>query len=450
MGTTIAAISTPSGEGGIGIVRISGEDARSIADRVFRSVSGKKISDAKGYTALFGKVYDGQSALDEAVALIFAAPKSYTGEDVVELSVHGGSAATRLLLRAVLEAGAVPAGAGEFTRRAFQNGKMNLAEAESVMSIISAQGSQDLRLALAAKTGRISSEIAAIRERLLAVDASMAVFADYPDEDLPELSLDYIKENLLSVRDALEALLKNYDTGKILREGLSAAIVGAPNVGKSTLMNLLSGDERSIVTPVAGTTRDVIEESVRIGDITLRLADTAGIHDTADTVEEIGVERSRRRAKSAELLLAVFDSSRPLSHDDREILSLIGDTPAIAIINKTDLPSMLCDADITIPKVYISAKEGRLDELSAAIAEACKLANLGSDRAVLQSERQRACAHRARESVLEALASMDAGWTLDAVGICADEALEALLELTGERVTNAVADEVFSRFCVGK
>ena len=450
MSTTIAAISTPQGEGGIGTVRLSGDEARAVADRVFRSVSGKKISDAKGYTALFGKVFGSDGDIDEAVALIFAAPKSYTGEDVVELSVHGGAVVTRMLLRAVFEAGAVPAGAGEFTKRAFQNGKLNLAEAESVMSIISAQGSQDLRLALAAKSGRLSGEIAEIRDSLLAVDASMAVFADYPDEDLPELSTDYIKENLCSVCDALDLLLKNYDRGKILREGLSTAIIGAPNVGKSTLMNLLAGDSRSIVTPIAGTTRDIIEESVRLGDITLRLADTAGVHETDDAVEEIGVSRACERAKSAELILAVFDSSRELSEDDRKILSLIKDSVAIAVINKTDLPQKLDDYEITLPKVYISAKSGGTDELSALIAQTVGTAGLGADRAVLQSERQRACAFRARESVREAIASMEGGWTLDAVGICADEALEALLQLTGERVTDAVADEVFSRFCVGK
>ena len=451
MSTTIAAISTPQGEGGIGTVRISGEDARKIADKVFASVSGKKIAAAQGYTAMFGKVYGSEGDIDEAVALIFAAPRSYTGEDVVELSVHGGATPTRLLLRAVLEAGATPAGAGEFTRRAFQNGKLDLAEAESVMSIISAQGGQDLRLALAAKNGRISKEIYDIRKKLLAVDASMAVFADYPDEDLPELNSDTIKQNLCDVKEGLEYLLINYDKGKILREGLSCAIIGAPNVGKSTLMNLLSGDNRSIVTPIAGTTRDVIEETVRLGDITLRLADTAGVRAAADEVEKIGVDLACERAKSAELIIAVFDGSRELCEDDRRILSLIGDSPAIAVINKQDLPQCINADEIKIPTVYISAKSGNGEhELAEKIASVAGTASLSPDRAVLQSERQRACAYRAKESVREAIETMEKGFTLDAVGICADEALEALLELTGERVTEAVADEVFSRFCVGK
>ncbi len=451
MSTTIAAISTPQGEGGIGIVRISGEDARSIADRVFRGAGGKRIKDAKGYSALFGHVFSHSGDIDEAVALVFAAPKSYTGEDVVELSVHGGLTATRLTLRAVIDAGAVPAGAGEFTRRAFQNGKMDLAEAESVMSLISAQGAQDMRLALAVKKGRLSREIADIRDALLSVDASMAVFADYPDEDLPELDTDIIRNNLYSVRDSLKMLLKNYDKGKLLREGISTAIIGAPNVGKSTLMNLLTGEARSIVTPIAGTTRDIIEETVRVGDIILRLADTAGVHVTDDTVEEIGVSRALDRAEQSQLILAVFDGSRPLSEDDRRILELIGDVPAVAVINKSDKEQKIDFSEFSVPAVSISAKTGEGEnDLIEKISEVTGTAELGADRAILQSERQRACAHRAYVGVCEAIDTMDSGYTLDAVGICADEALAALLELTGERVTEAVADEVFSRFCVGK
>lgn len=451
MSSTIAAISTPQGEGGIGTVRISGDDARKIADKVFKNKNGKKIADAKGYTALFGKVFGQDGDIDEAVALIFAAPKSYTGEDVVELSVHGGLTITRLLLRAVLEAGAVPAGAGEFTRRAFQNGKMDLISAESVMALISAQGKQDLRLALAAKDGRVSREIAAIRDGLLAVDASMAVFADYPDEDLPELDSETIRKNLYAVRDSLKELLDNYDKGKILREGISTAIIGAPNVGKSTLMNLLAGDTRSIVTSVAGTTRDIIEETVRAGDIILRLADTAGVHEAGDEVEEIGISLACRRAAESQLVLAVFDGSRELCDDDRKILSLIGDTPAVAVINKADNEQKIDLSEITLPFVTISAKTGEgEDQLIKAIAKAVETETLGADRAVLGSERQRACAYRAYTGVCEAIDTMENGFTLDAVGICADDALEALLELTGERVTEAVADEVFSRFCVGK
>ncbi len=452
MSTTIAAISTPLGEGGIGTVRISGENARQIADKVFKSKSGKKIKDAKGYTALFGAVYENGCMLDEAVALVFAAPKSYTGEDVIELSTHGGVYITRSLLRATIAAGATPAAAGEFTRRAYENGKMDLSAAESVMALISAQGEQELKIALASKTGRVHKEIEKIKTDLLAVTAAMAVYADYPDEDLPEADSDTVKANLINCKNALSALLSNFDAGKIVREGISTAIIGAPNVGKSTLMNMLSGDTRSIVTAVAGTTRDIVEESVRVGDIRLRLADTAGVHETDDEVESIGVDLACKAAKEAQLILAVFDGTRALSLDDRRILELIKDKNAVAVVNKTDLPLMVDLTEFSpLSPVLISAKEGVGEsQLKNAILEATGVYNLKGDVAVLTTERQRDCANRAYSAVCEALSAMENGFTLDATGICADDALSALLELSGERVTEAVTNEVFSRFCVGK
>ena len=452
MSTTIAAISTPLGEGGIGTVRISGDRAREIADKIFKSKSGKKISDAKGYTALFGAVYQDENMLDEAVALIFAAPKSYTGEDVVELSVHGGVYVTRELLRAALSAGATAAAAGEFTLRAFQNGKMNLSEAESVMALIGAKGEQELKMALESKTGRVYREIEEIKNELLSVEASMAVFADYPDEDLPEADADNVKDKLLKIKEALYKLLSNFSAGKVIREGIATAIIGAPNVGKSTLMNMLTGDERSIVTSVAGTTRDIVEETVRVGEVTLRLADTAGVRQTGDEVETIGVELAFKKAEQSQLILAVFDGARALSNDDKEILKLIKDKTAIVIINKADKELVLKGEEfLPHTAVFISAKTGEgKEELINAITQCSGANNLGPDAAVLINERQRDCAQRAYECVCEALYTMDSGFTLDAVGICADEALSSLLELTGERVTEAVTREVFSRFCVGK
>ncbi len=452
MSTTIAAISTPLGEGGIGTVRISGGSAREIADKVFKSKSGKKIAEAKGYTALFGAVYENGQMLDEAVALTFAAPKSYTGEDVIELSVHGGVYITRSLLRAVIAAGATPAAAGEFTRRAFENGKMDLSAAESVMALISAQGEQELKIALASKTGRVHNEIEKIKTDLLAVEAAMAVYADYPDEDLPEADADTVKAKLEDCKKALFALLSNFDAGKIVREGIKTAIIGAPNVGKSTLMNMLSGDTRSIVTAVAGTTRDIVEETVRVGDIRLSLADTAGVHETDDEVESIGVELACKAAAESQLILAVFDGTKPLDADDRRILEIIKDKNAVAVVNKADKP--LCvdlNEFMSLSPILISAKEGTgATELKTAINKASGVYNLRSDVAVLTTERQRDCANRAYGAVCEAIDTMENGFTLDAVGICADDALAALLELSGERVTEAVTNEVFSRFCVGK
>ncbi len=454
MSETIAAISTPIGQGGIGPVRISGDDARKIGDRIFRAANGRTLAEMEGYTAAFGRVFDPQTGddVDEAVALVFSAPKSYTGEDVVELSVHGGEYVTRACLKAAVDAGARPAGAGEFTLRSFRNGKLDLSQAESVMSLISANGRQELGRALAAKDGRVSREIEEITALLLQVESFMAVWSDYPDEDLPETDIGRITAILREVRDRLSTLIKNYDTGKLLQNGVATAIIGAPNVGKSTLMNLLSGSELSIVTSVAGTTRDVVEESVRVGGVLLRLADTAGVRSTDDTVEAIGVSRALERADTAQLILAVFDASRPLGDDDRKILSLLKGRPAIAVINKQDLANEPDTAPFEgIKTVFISAKNGSgIDALAEAIAETTGQNSLSADAAVLQSERQRSCAVRAFDNMNEALSALDMGFSLDAVNICADDALAALLELTGQRVTDAVVDEVFSHFCVGK
>lgn len=448
---TIAAISTALGEGGIAVIRISGESAIAVADKCFKSVSGEKLSSLKGYRAAFGSVFDGDTTLDDAVALVFRAPKSYTGEDVVEISVHGGRLMARQVLRAVLAAGAYPAENGEFTKRAFLNGKLDLARAESIMGLISAESDAALRISRAAHSGRISRETDGIIDFLLETAASFAVYADYPEEDLPELSPERFTEMLKKIHSRISALLESYDAGKILREGIDCAIVGKPNVGKSTLMNLLSGTERSIVTDIAGTTRDVVEETVTVGDIVLRLADTAGIHDTEDIVEKVGVDRAKQRIDNAGLILAVFDSSVPLTDDDYALIDSLNGKRAIIILNKTDIAESVNNSVFDgFTCVEISAKSGEgLDLLSAAISDVCEI-GVTPDAAVLISERQRACAERARAAVFEALTALESGCTLDAVGVCVDDALTALLELTGRRVTEEVTNEVFKRFCVGK
>lgn len=451
MSDVIAAIITPVGEGAIGTLRLSGDEAFSVADKIF--VSKKRISEMEGYTAALGKVLDSRGEkLDEAVALVFRAPRSFTGENTVEISVHGGVFVLKEALRSALSAGARLAHAGEFTRRAFENKKLSLMEAESIMTLIHAGGEQEIKMARALKDGAVGGQIEAIKNRLLTVLAGVAVFSDYPDDDLPEADCEHIKGDLETLKEELSALIRNYDAGKIIREGIDTVIVGAPNVGKSTLMNMLSRFERSIVTPIAGTTRDVIEETVRVGDITLRLSDTAGVHEAGDEVESIGVELACKKARDAQLVLAVFDGSKPLSPDDREILSLIKDSRAVAVVNKSDLTPVLTEADFCpLPTVFISARDGLgEDALIKAIAEITVSENLSPNTAVLVNERQRDCAARALKGVTEALSATTMGYTLDAVGICADEALEALLELSGERITEAVADEVFSRFCVGK
>ena len=448
----IAAISTPLGEGSVGVIRISGEDAFVIADKAFKSFSGKKIADIAGYTALYGEITDGTDKIDNAVALKFVAPKSYTGENVVELSVHGGRYVVKRVLRTVLSFGAKAAAPGEFTKRAFLNGKLDLAQAEAVMGVISAQSDSELKITLSALSGKVSNVINEIKASLLSVAASVAFFNDNPDEEIPELSTDNFGASLLSVSDALSRLIADYDSGRVLREGVDTVILGKPNVGKSTLMNLLSKRERSIVTDVAGTTRDIIEDTVLVGDITLRLSDTAGIHKTEDEVENVGIRLAREKSSSAQLVLAVFDISRPLDNDDIELIESVRDKNTIAVLNKSD---SAIDFDIDnfkgMPTVIVSAKSGTGEkELAQKIAEVTGAARISADSAVLGSERQRDCALRAKSAVGQALEALNSGITVDAVGVLIDEALAELYTLTGERVTNAVADEVFERFCVGK
>ena len=450
---TIAAIATPLGEGGIGVIRISGDDAISVADKCFFAFSGEKLSSLSGYQALYGKVTDKDgNTLDDAVALVFRAPKSYTGENVVEISVHGGTVITRQVLRRVLECGATIATGGEFTKRAFLNGKLDLTKAESVMGLISARSDAAAKISRGAREGRISRDTEDILNKLLETAASLAAYADYPDEDIPNLSEENFSALLDECHAKCEKLISTYDTGRAIREGINCAIVGKPNVGKSTLMNLLCGSDRSIVTDIAGTTRDVVENVVNVGDIMLNLADTAGIHTTEDTVEQFGVDKAIKKIENAELLLAVFDSSCPLDDDDKQLLDSIRDKKCIVILNKTDLsPAFSKEKLGDFEIIEISARQGDgYEELCAAINRVCKTEMLSPDDTVLINERQRDCVRRALDAVISARDALLCGMTLDAVGVCVDDAIAALLELTGKRVTNEVCDEIFKRFCVGK
>ena len=456
--SAIAAISTAQAPGGIGVIRISGPGARQIAGRVFVSAKGQNIEEVAGYTALYGWVCrfgsQPEERLDEAVATVFIAPHSYTGEDVVELSCHGGLYLLRRVLDSVLAAGASPAGPGEFTRRAFLNGKMDLTQAESVMQLIGAQGAQALRTARAAREGALYRRIQGSREQLLAIAAHLSAWADYPEEDIPQLDESNLRDSLQGVQDDFTRLLDQFDAGRVLREGVDTVIVGRPNVGKSTLMNLLAGCERSIVTEYAGTTRDIVEETVLLGGVPLRLADTAGLRETDDPVESIGVGRAKDRLSTAQLVLAVFDSSSPLTQEDREMISRLSGTPAIAVINKSDLQQKIDIEYITRrfkQYVYISAKSGDgLAELRQAVEQLLHTADLNPSEGILFTERQRDTARLARECLKEAMDALTVGMTLDAVTVSVESAVSALLELTGERATNEIVDAVFAHFCVGK
>lgn len=452
--STIAAISTGQAAGGIGVVRISGENALFVADRIFKTVSGIKLEKLSGYKAAFGKVFFEKKCVDEAVALVFKAPKSYTGEDVVEISCHGGLLVTKQVLRAALANGAVPAEAGEFTKRAFLNGKMDLTRAESVMNIISAKSEQAKSAALNTLDGALYKKISEISLSLKKTAAQMAAWVDYPDEEIDDLSDEKLKETFLTAKAELEKLIKSFDVGQIIIEGVETAIVGKPNVGKSTLMNLLSGCEKSIVTSVAGTTRDIVEETVTLGNNVLRLADTAGLHDTEDTVEKIGVDRTRQKLDRASLVLAVFDSSTEIDDEDMEIIKMCNGKNAVAIINKTDLNKNFNAEKINKSfenVVYLSAKDRNgIQELEKAIEKTLGTADFDTSAATLMNERQLACCKSALQSLDEAISALEIGMTRDALNVNIDVAVESLDTLTGEKATESVVNEIFSQFCVGK
>ncbi|MGN0666238.1 MAG: tRNA uridine-5-carboxymethylaminomethyl(34) synthesis GTPase MnmE [Huintestinicola sp.] len=459
---TVAAVSTPRAPGGIAVIRISGEAALDIADRIFEPVSSvQKPSEMNGYTCAYGRfAYDGEM-IDDGILTVFKAPRSYTGENVVELSCHGGLFVTDKLLRAVYSCGASPAGPGEFTKRAFINGKLTLTQAEAVMDIISAEGASFHRCAEQIKDGALFARIQGISGRLTHLLGEIGAWIDYPEDDIPEVETDTMTAELESISSELKKLAAGYDCGRILKNGIDTVIAGKPNVGKSTLMNLLSGYEKSIVTDIAGTTRDVVEESVRLGDIILRLSDTAGIRDTDDTVEGAGIRRTFDRLSKAELVIALFDNSLPLDDDDEKLINACSEASrrgvkVIACINKTDKESNIsrerlseCFEDI----IEISAKNGdNADVLQKVLYDKFIQNEIFRDGSgiLIANERQKLCVDRAVDRIDEAIGAVKSGITLDAVNIILDEAENALLELTGERATEAVVNEVFSHFCVGK
>ncbi len=455
MNKTIAAIATPPGEGGIAVVRISGRQAHEIAAKVFQPINeSRTLQQAKGYTALFGHFVWQGKVCDELVALSFRAPHSYTGEDIVELSCHGGSAAPMLLLQACIESGAAPAGAGEFTRRAFENGRISLTQAEAVMDLIGATGRQSAAVAVAALEGALAKRITALRTQLTALAGHLAAWVDFPEEDVPALEQQALEATLNGCIAQLQQMIQGYGAGAVLRRGVDTAIVGSPNVGKSTLLNLLSGFERAIVTPIAGTTRDVVEQQVQVGQVRLNLFDTAGLRETEDIVEAEGIRRSYAQMERAGLILAVYDGNRPLCEQDIALAEKCENRPALAILNKSDLEKRF-DKEKIAPYfrevIEISAKDDSfLPHLTDAIEGLLGVSSIDPDAGMLASQRQLEAAIRAAEALQDACNARKQGFDLDAVGVCVDDALHALYELTGEEASEAIVDEVFSKFCVGK
>lgn len=459
MPSTICALATPPGEGGIAVVRVSGPESYPIVERVFRPVhAAKTVAAARGYTALLGHYLLRGVEMDQTVALFYRAPHSYTGEDVIELSVHGGSAMAGGLLEALYLAGAVPAGPGEFTRRALENGKLSLTQAEAVMEVISANGRQGAALAKTALDGSLARRISGIQAALQTLAAHMTAWIDYPEEDVPELSEGELTLTLEEQIGALNDLIDSYGAGAVLRHGVDCVLLGRPNVGKSTLLNLLAGFDRAIVTPIAGTTRDVLEQAVMLGDtgIRLNLFDTAGVHEAADEIEAEGIRRSWRKLEEAGLVLAVFDASAPLTAQDMAIAEKCQGRPALAILNKNDLTDSTENAAAQLAPYYkkvvsLCAKDAAsLQMLSAAVAELLGTARLDENAAQLCSARQYAAAVRARDAVAEAIQSQREGFGLDAAAVCITDALQALCDLTGENAAESTIDEVFATFCVGK
>lgn len=453
---TIAAISTPAGKGGIGIVRMSGPEAMETAKKVFRPRNGRDITSMKGYTAAFGTVHTVSGELiDQCVLLCFRGPRSYTGEDVAELQCHGGEAVIHAVLRAVLDSGAEPAGRGEFTRRAFINGRISLTEAEAVMDIVNAASAQGEKAAAAQAEGSLARRTEEFRDRILAIQTQIAAEIDFPEEDVDEADRDGLTRDVRKLSEDIDSLIKGYDAGQKMLRGIPAAIVGSPNVGKSTILNLVSGYEKAIVSPEAGTTRDIIEEQVSLGGITLMLADTAGIRENASgEVERIGIDRARNRLLNSSLILAVFDASRELQADDMSLIEELRGKPVLAVINKNDLPAA---ADIQRIKdafpayVEISAlDQGSLEVLEKAVGDMAGVSGFDTDSPLLANERQRNCAVRANDAIREAADSLESGFTLDVCYALLDEALSVLFELSGENASEEVIDAVFRDFCVGK
>lgn len=454
---TISQIATPHGAGGIGIVRVSGTDAFAIARTVFRPMHGT-LGEIVPYRARYGTIIaaDG-TAIDDGILLPMRAPHSYTGEDTVELQCHSGSIVLREVLLRTWEAGARPAEAGEFTKRAFLNGRLDLARAEGVMELIAAKSVRAARAARERMAGAFSTEITAIRTRLLGTIVRIEAGIDFPEDDIPTASSAALAEDIAAAAAAVRRLLEGAHAGRILREGVKTVIVGRPNVGKSSLLNALVGTERAIVTDVPGTTRDVIEEEISIDGIPLRLLDTAGLRAAEDAVEQIGVARTEQHMRDAELVLAVFDRSSALTEEDRALLARLRESSAETIIlcNKEDCAAVLRVTDfdgVNAPVLMISAHAGTgLEALRETIAARVRaMEGVLSDGALPNKERETQALRRAQEHLTAAERTRVAEMGMDFVSIDLRAAYDILGEILGETVDMSLIDRIFSTFCIGK
>ena len=454
---TIAAISTPPGEGAISIVRMSGEESLEVIAKIFK---GKNLQDVRSHTINYGHIVDPETneEIDEVMVSVMRGPKTFTREDIIEINCHGGIVPTNKILQLLLQNGARLAEPGEFTKRAFLHGRIDLTQAESVMDLIRAKTDRSMKVALKQLDGNLSKLIKNLRQDILDTLAQVEVNIDYPEyDDVETMTTKILKEKATEVKAQIEELLRTANQGKIMRDGLATAIVGRPNVGKSSLLNYLLHEDKAIVTDVAGTTRDVIEEYVNIRDVPLKLVDTAGIRDTEDKVEKIGVERSRKAIEKADLVMVLLNASEALTSEDRKLLELTQGKKRIVILNKTDLPRKIDMAEV---KQLVGSEEllstsvlknDGLDELEEQIAKMFFNGIENSQTTVmLTNSRHIALLHQAKDSLQSVLDGIESGMPVDLCQIDMTDAWDDLGEITGDSYQDELLDQLFSQFCLGK
>lgn len=454
---TISAVITALGEGAVGIVRISGEKALAVGERMFRAASGKKLADYAPNTLVYGHIYEDDSLIDEVLAVFMKAPRSYTAEDVVEIQCHGGIQSLRKILELSYKEGARPAEAGEFTKRAFLNGRIDLTQAEAVMDIIRSRSEASLKLAVRQQNGQLAKALRSLRKDLVDIVVNLEAVIDYPEEDIEDVTFTKVQESIVNSCVKIQHLLAHAHTGKILREGLRTAIVGRPNVGKSSLLNALLKEDRAIVSEYAGTTRDVIEEQLLLDGVPLVLADTAGIRQTDDYVEQIGVEKSKQHLQDAELVICVVDGSEKLTQEDEEILEAAKAKPYVIIVNKSDkdIHDNLFALQERFGKEQVMALSAKTTEGIEEFTAWLKNFVYGSEGALSDGVYVQNARHE--QLLREALSFLeDAGFAAesmlpyDCIVIDVRNAIDLLGEITGDTVQDEIINEIFSRFCIGK
>ena len=456
--STIAAISTAPGIGGIGIIRISGENTYNVLQKIFKPKNKTDFSKEKGYRIKYGYIVENDKIIDEVLVSIFKAPNSYTTEDLCEINSHGGTYIVQKILELCLKNGAELAEPGEFTKRAFLNGRMDLSQAEAVIDIINAKTQKESKASMQQLEGSLLEEIKKIRDLLMSIMVDVEVSIDYPEYDVEEVSHNKAKEVLQQVQLQLQKLRNSFETGKIIKEGIKVALIGKPNAGKSSLLNAILKEERAIVTEIEGTTRDVIQESISIKGIPINIIDTAGIRDADNKVEQIGIERSRKSAKEADLVIAIFDGSKAFTDEDYEIIEMIKNKKSIIILNKVDvgieekvkqeLENIRNENEI----IEISAKnKDGIEEIYDEIERLFKLDEIKLDNEVtITNIRHKNIIERAIELTKKAIETNELNLPIDMIGLCIKEIMEELGKITGESVSDEIINEIFAKFCLGK